>query len=79
MNTTIEMNPTRLHDLMIREETDGTNAPDFRRLLTDYRMRLGIALRCQDGPEIATRRRECVSFLEGWVETDLLREWGVSS
>lgn len=58
--------PRALHSRLITLEMDGTYEADFRRVLRDHRMRLGVALRSQDAGHIAERRDEAVDMLEGW-------------
>ncbi|HHH29045.1 MAG TPA: hypothetical protein ENK57_11975 [Polyangiaceae bacterium] len=59
-------NPRTLNDNLIAIETDGDYAPDFRRLVTDHRQRLTLALRSRDPKFIAQRRDEANDLLDGW-------------
>ena len=55
-----------LHGTLIRLEVDGQWAPDFRRLVRDHRMRLGIALRRNNAELIAETRAAALELLDLW-------------
>lgn len=58
--------PSVLHSRLTVMEIDGSLARDFRRLLTDERMALGIALQSGDGKKIAAAKAEALRLLEIW-------------